>query len=925
MAKIFVSLYNFCWKSDDLTAMPPFFEGFLKGLEKAGNEVVCFQIRKPANRGVNGKIPKKVKKKLMEFDPDLCVFFNNVFWDVTGFLDCPIVIYDVDSPTEFENKEKIQKNISRYSFIYNQTKGHLPICELLGASLDQCHYIPFYTEIRAEEQYVDKNIVFLGKNFCWKGLDFWRHYMWQEPTAQDVEKAQQVVDEFTKYPFRDAGEIYLELNNHPHYRINLGDLRRCGHEISGYRRINFLRAISDLGLQINGVWWFSPWMAHYPEILKCVNKKQIWTLEENQKFYNSAKLAINTKHIQAQDGFSFRVLDIMASNACLVTEYCADLEKLFPDVELPMFRTPEEERQLCLELLEDEPRRRKIVEAVHKVIDEKYRFSSVLSSMEGFLEMNLHSDQEGSLEILIPWENQQKKTEKKLVKKVHKKLQSFLYKIGGKHLGYDPYGRFGREYVGPGKIIKRLIINESRSEYYFALLPLYSLTEVEEDQIVRRNLLLEKMKNMLAKIKILHTVRRKIQRWNEKRTFRPFVYFAKKLHVKNMKKKIQRGEKVRVVLFVSRTSCWVFGDLYHLLKDSEYFEPIVVVKPFMSRGKEYMIECMQNTYADLEEMGFSPVKGYDWDNDTFLDVKKILKPDMVFFTKFWKPHFHRYFYFNSFRTKITMLAEYAFIIHGHYDAQNFEMHNFVDVNLYSSKEQAEVIKPFMDNHGENVYACGSLKLRPIFDPTYVPKQVWKKQEKVKKKIIWAPHHEDRTGEKMYQYDAFYDLYDVMLELAEKYREEVQFAFKPHPLLKVKLIRYWGEDAQKEYYERWENLENTQLEEGEFIDLFITSDAMILDCISFVAEYSATGKPAMFTLGSHSRVRMNEMGEALLDQMYLAKEDLKKQICSFIEDVVIGGNDVKKQGRDEVVTRYLAQPNELSAAQNVVNKMMEFIQ
>lgn len=923
MARIFVSLYNFCKKQDDLKAMPPFFEGFLKGLEKAGNEVVCFQTRKTTERGFESRIPDRVKKELLDFDPDLCIFFNNCFWDVTDFLDCPIVIYDVDSPTEFDNKDKLQNNIARYRFIYNQTKGSLPICELLGASQEQCYHIPFYTEVRAGEEYVNKNIVFLGTNWLWKGFDFWRHFMWQEPTAQDVEKAQQVIDEFTKYPFRDADEIYRELNNHPHYKISFGDLRRCGHEISGYRRIKFLEAVSDLGLQVNGSYWFGPWNAYFPEVLKCVSRKQIWTLEENQQFYNSAKIALSTKHIQAQDGFSFRVLDIMASNACLVTEYCNDLERLFPGIELPMFKTPEEERKLCMELLEDEPRRRKIVESVHQVIDEKYRFSNVLSNLETFLDMSLHTDQQGSLLILLPWEAQQKKRNSLLLTKLHRKLQHLFFRLGGKHLGYDPYGRYAREYIGKARLIKKLTINECRSEYYFGLIPLYSLTE-DEDIRICRNLLLEKIRNMFSRVTLFKIIRDKMQRWKTRRCFRPFVSVAKKYHIQHMKRKVRKGDKVRVVLFVSRTSCWIFGDLYHLLKESDYFEPVVVVKPFMSRGRDHMIECMQNTYADLTEMGYSPVKGYDWETDTFLDVKKVLKPDMVFYTKFWKPHFHKYFYLDRFRTRITMLAEYAYIIHGHYEAQNFEMHNSVDVNFYSSKEQATVIKPYMDNKGKNICVCGSLKLRPLFDEMYVPKQVWKKQDKPKKKIIWAPHHEDKTGPDMYQYDAFYDLYEVMLEIAEEYKDEVQFAFKPHPLLKTKLIRYWGEEAQCEYYERWANLENAQLEEGEFIDLFLTSDAMILDCISFVAEYSATRKPAMFTIGSHTRVRMNEMGDALLEQMYLAQNDLKGQICHFIEEVVIAGNDVKKQSRDEVVAKYLAQPNELSAAENVYNKMMEFI-
>ena len=41
----------------------------------------------------------------------------------------------------------------------------------------------------------------------------------------------------------------------------------------------------------------------------------------------------------------------------------------------------------------------------------------------------------------------------------------------------------------------------------------------------------------------------------------------------------------------------------------------------------------------------------------------------------------------------------------------------------------------------------------------------------------------------------------------KYQDSVQIAFKPHPLLKVKLRDKWGEKATAEYYRKWEELEN----------------------------------------------------------------------------------------------------------------------
>lgn len=45
----------------------------------------------------------------------------------------------------------------------------------------------------------------------------------------------------------------------------------------------------------------------------------------------------------------------------------------------------------------------------------------------------------------------------------------------------------------------------------------------------------------------------------------------------------------------------------------------------------------------------------------------------------------------------------------------------------------------------------------------------------------------------------------------------------------------------------------------FEDLFLTSDAMIFDSISFMAEYMATGKPSLFTSGKRNVLDFDEFG------------------------------------------------------------------
>ena len=53
--------------------------------------------------------------------------------------------------------------------------------------------------------------------------------------------------------------------------------------------------------------------------------------------------------------------------------------------------------------------------------------------------------------------------------------------------------------------------------------------------------------------------------------------------------------------------------------------------------------------------------------------------------------------------------------------------------------------------------------------------------------------------------------------------------------------------------------------------------MILDSISFIAEYTAVNKPALFTIGRNARVFLNEYGQKNFEVLYKAKENLKEEI------------------------------------------------
>jgi CDP-glycerol glycerophosphotransferase (TagB/SpsB family) len=87
----------------------------------------------------------------------------------------------------------------------------------------------------------------------------------------------------------------------------------------------------------------------------------------------------------------------------------------------------------------------------------------------------------------------------------------------------------------------------------------------------------------------------------------------------------------------------------------------------------------------------------------------------------------------------------------------------------------------------------------------------------------------------------------MIEMAKKYQDSVQFVFKPHPVLRSKLVVLWGEEKTNAYYNTWDSLPNSTIHEDEYIDLFLTSDAMIHDSGSFTVEYLYVNKPVMRTV------------------------------------------------------------------------------
>lgn len=264
---------------------------------------------------------------------------------------------------------------------------------------------------------------------------------------------------------------------------------------------------------------------------------------------------------------------------------------------------------------------------------------------------------------------------------------------------------------------------------------------------------------------------------------------------------------------------------------------------------------------------------------------------------------------------------YGFYSIGNEANLNSIANNFALFNFYENESSRQLAAGLMDNGGANISITGHTMADAFLfsEERHIP--AWKDCGKNLKKIIWAPHWTiSEETSSWFTAGNFLEVAERMVELAERYQDELQFAFKPHPLLHKALCQHpqWGNEKTDAYYRRWAEMPNTQLEEGAYAGLFMQSDACIHDCGSFIVEYMFADKPALFLVRGEGYQGYSPMAQAAL-KCY-TKGQTGGDIEDFLQSVLRGDDSLSEQRRD-FRERYIIPPHGCSAAQNVIDCLL----
>lgn len=369
-----------------------YFESVAKEFRDQGNDVLmmntAFFNTYDSNEVRNKRLNKLILDKAIEFDPELIIaFYHKVPKCILEhFSDVPVVIWDGDHPYYFSDREYIEENIERYT-IFSITKDWYEDYIEMGFAPEQYNYIPNATSVRKRDREFTMNISLLGSRAypemaLLSGMQK-RVYLPQSKAA--VEERLRTGNEDVEY--------YLEKYFRQQRDIRDWEENKL-YPLFDYRWL-VLANVMDMGLTLSGVCWHrGKWEninESMPQLLAMYDPRRVWTLEENEEFYNSSKISLSPLHPQAHGkAFPWRVFDVMASNSCLVMGSSTELAELCgKDVDIPMFKNPYDVRDICKDLLANEDRRTEIVRASQEWVDKNARWTHRFRDAEQILGIKL--------------------------------------------------------------------------------------------------------------------------------------------------------------------------------------------------------------------------------------------------------------------------------------------------------------------------------------------------------------------------------------------------------------------------------------------------------------------------------------------------------------------------------------------------------
>lgn len=389
-----------------------------------------------------------------------------------------------------------------------------------------------------------------------------------------------------------------------------------------------------------------------------------------------------------------------------------------------------------------------------------------------------------------------------------------------------------------------------------------------------------------------------------------------------IKEKLSRHEKIKIAFLVVSAAEWPAEKVYSMLSANKKIDAYIIVCPFKDRDTSDARHAFETTYRFFEKRDYNVKKAYDF------EVGKTIAweynggiPDIIVHVYPWYQSFIDEYQVEN----MPLRCINCYIPYGMYVADNVSG-NFASNYVFNKEFTNMMWRVYADTEtnlngyrtygllkGKNVRYSGYSKMDCFYEKKAYGeeeiRQLWKipenKQPQDVKRVIIAPHHSVMDNMPV-SYSTFHQNLYFLLYLAQKYKDSISFIYKPHPNLRHKCVQagvFRSLDEYDAYVDKWDCLPNAKkVEEDDYLQIFSTSDGMIMDSASFIAEYMYVDKPLLFL--TKDTQAFNKFGEIAMKGHYKADGADYYGIEKFLQDVILQGNDSMKPLRQEIFQAYL---------------------
>lgn len=365
----------------------------------------------------------------------------------------------------------------------------------------------------------------------------------------------------------------------------------------------------------------------------------------------------------------------------------------------------------------------------------------------------------------------------------------------------------------------------------------------------------------------------------------------------------EKPEKIRILFLLQNTQIWpTLKPIYEAaLKDPEIEATVIAVPELRFRMYIRLEEILWQGVYDFAEKNLPAgwKKAYDPETGCWLNPREE-RPDYVFYPRPYETYWTRPYRASAVRKYARVCyASYGFSLKNDYGT-TFNTHFMRNVYacFCDTKRAVAYVKDKLGataRSGEQlVIESGCSRFDLIREPVKAESPAWPRERAEDRfRVIWTPRW---TVDPKLQGSNFFSYKDDMITWAER-ETGMDLVFRPHPMALKHYVDacLMTREELDGYLGRYTAAENAAVDRRTgYFDTFWSSDVLISDYSSVMADYYLTGKPLIYCPSGETD---EFMVDGFADSLYIVRNfrEMKETV-----DMLRAGNDPKKEARDKLI-------------------------